>query len=425
MIRSTRWCLALLVAVIPAAPVSGQTVVPPDSLFRAGQFDQAAAGYRERQRSNPRDAAAAAMLGRIALLRNDLKEAERQLRRAVELAPDDQDAKRVLAQSYVRRDDYANAARWFQEAGNHSAAKLYEAFKGQRPYQIDAAGDSTIVPFLTTDPLPFVSVSIDGHEPVDFILDTGGAQVYVDREYAKSVGIEELATNTGSFAGGQTAETGQAKLASLGLGRLTVRQLPVTLLSLRRLKLNGRAVSGVLGTEFFSHFLTTIDYPNGRLILRSKRTHDRFVRAATEQGQESVRFWWQGTHYLVAWGRVNASGPQLWFMDTGLAGAGLTVAQSTVEAGGIRLREDQARTGAGGGGTGAFRAVPFVADSVWLGGVRERNVPGTFGPFPAGLEHAQGFRIAGIISHAFFRPYAVTFDFDDLRIYLKRAEASQ
>lgn len=46
---------------------------------------------------------------------------------------------------------------------------------------------------------------------------------------------------------------------------------------------------------------------------------------------------------------------------------------------------------------------------------------GIVGPFPPSMEYMFGFRIAGIISHTFFRPYAVTFDFANMQVYLQRA----
>ena len=47
------------------------------------------------------------------------------------------------------------------------------------------------------------------------------------------------------------------------------------------------------------------------------------------------------------------------------------------------------------------------------------GLPGVAGAFPPSLEHSEGFRIAGLISHAFFRPYAVTFDFDRMRLEIQ------
>jgi len=33
-----------------------------------------------------------------------------------------------------------------------------------------------------------------------------------------------------------------------------------------------------------------------------------------------------------------------------------------------------------------------------------------------------GFRVGGLISHTFFRPYALTFDFDQMRMFMVRGE---
>ena len=64
--------------------------------------------------------------------------------------------------------------------------------------------------------------------------------------------------------------------------------------------------------------------------------------------------------------------------------------------------------------------IPFNIDELTLGEAKERDLIGVFGPFPASMELKNGLRIAGLISHQFFRPYAVTFDFDGMKIYLKR-----
>ena len=67
-----------------------------------------------------------------------------------------------------------------------------------------------------------------------------------------------------------------------------------------------------------------------------------------------------------------------------------------------------------------MKVIPFDLDEIALGAARERNLKGFFGPFPPSLEYAMGFRIGGIISHQFFRPYALTFDFTGMRLFLKK-----
>jgi hypothetical protein len=46
--------------------------------------------------------------------------------------------------------------------------------------------------------------------------------------------------------------------------------------------------------------------------------------------------------------------------------------------------------------------------------------PRAFGPFSPQLENAFGLRIGGLISHEFFRPYALTIDFSGMRDFPTR-----
>ena len=54
---------------------------------------------------------------------------------------------------------------------------------------------------------------------------------------------------------------------------------------------------------------------------------------------------------MVGWGRVETIPPALLFVDTGLAGAGVKLAERVIKEAGIKLQEDKAYEGAGGGGT--------------------------------------------------------------------------
>jgi hypothetical protein len=84
---------------------------------------------------------------------------------------------------------------------------------------------------------------------------------------------------------------------------------------------------------------------------------------------------------------------------------------------GIKLEEDKASAGTGGGGT--LKIVPYVVRRLSFGQVQEENVPGLYdGPFP--WENMFGFHLAGMVGHDFFKPYAVTFDFENMKIFLQQ-----
>jgi hypothetical protein len=221
----------------------------------------------------------------------------------------------------------------------------------------------------------------------------------------------------GTFAGGQHAEVQNGRIESLSVGDWTIRNLPVAILALRQLSqsFGVKRIDGIIGTNLLYHFLATLDYPRGELVLRQK-TPTSLEQFATSLKGVAVPFWIAGDHFMVGWGRVETLPPTLLFVDSGLAGAGVKLAEPAIKSAGIRLEEDKAYEGAGGGG--ALKIVPYTVRQLSFGGLQEHDVPGLYdGPFP--WENSFGFYLAGMVGHDFFKPYAVTFDFENMRILLK------
>jgi hypothetical protein len=62
--------------------------------------------------------------------------------------------------------------------------------------------------------------------------------------------------------------------------------------------------------------------------------------------------------------------------------------------------------------------VPYTVRQLSFGEIKESNVLGLYdGPFP--WENTFGFHLAGMAGHDFFKPYAVTFDFMNMQIFLQ------
>lgn len=62
--------------------------------------------------------------------------------------------------------------------------------------------------------------------------------------------------------------------------------------------------------------------------------------------------------------------------------------------------------------------MPYRVGQLSFGAIKQENVSGVYdGPFP--WENAFGFHLAGMVGHDFFKPYAVTFDFENMRIFLQ------
>jgi Aspartyl protease len=147
-----------------------------------------------------------------------------------------------------------------------------ESFKGQTPYEIQGDGQITHVKFIKTDPLPVVSVHINGGDEVNFFIDTGGSELALDSEFAKELGLPQFGEVQGTFSGGQHADVEQSRIESITLGDWTIKNLPAVTMPLRQLSagLGVNRIDGIIGTTLFYHFLATLDFPHGELVLRQK-----------------------------------------------------------------------------------------------------------------------------------------------------------
>jgi Aspartyl protease/Tetratricopeptide repeat len=427
-------CAMVLAAYTLSAQARSQARQPQidsaDRLFQAGKFVEANELYARIAAQHPKDLAAILGLGRVALLSNRLDDAQKWLKRAIALKPGDVDLKVMLAETFYRQDDFQKAAASLSGVDVSSnkllvsqyptlnVAKL-ESFSGQTPYEVQGAGDETRLKFLKIEPLPLVNVRVNGGDEVTFFIDTGGSEVALDTDFARELGVPQFGAVQGTFSGGEHADVQNGRIESLTVGDWTIKNLPVAMLALRQLSegFGVKRIDGIIGTNLLYHFLATLDYPRGELVLRRKtaKSSEQFAAASSGKGI-AVPFWIAGDHFMVGRGRVEAIPPTLLFVDSGLAGAGVKLAESVINEAGIKLEEDKAYEGAGGGGK--LKIVPYVVHHLSFGRLQESDVPGLYdGPFP--WENVFGFHLAGMIGHDFLKPYAVTFDFDSMRIFLK------
>jgi tetratricopeptide (TPR) repeat protein len=435
-----RPCRFVVLAVLAASSVllwsgsvaaqsgaTSSTLAKADALFQNGNFPEAKVQYQAIAAQNPKDLHATRQIGHIALLSNQFDEAQTWLEKALALSPGDVPSKIMLAEAFYRRNDFPSAAAQLRNLppeaaellkpyGTLNRAKLL-SFARQIPYQLHGEGESVALPFVKMDPLPLLQVRINGAPPAVFFLDTGGSELLLDKDYAKELGVQSVGSVQGTFSGGEKSQVGNSRIDSLGLGAWTVQNVPVGILPLRFLSsgFGVRQLNGCVGTNLLYQFLSTIDYRQKQLVLRRKtaRNLDSFRRNLSS-GTARLPFWIAGDHFMVTWGQVNQLPRGMIFVDSGLAGAGLKLAESTIKAAGIQLDRSKAEKGAGAGGS--LDVVPYNVPLFRLGTLAQRNVNGLFdGPFP--WEKAWGFHVQGMAGDEFFRHYAVTFDFTDMLIY--------
>jgi Aspartyl protease/Tetratricopeptide repeat len=412
-----------------ASPPKESGVDSADRLFQLGKFAEAGELYSRIAARDPTDYSATLQLGRVALLSNRLDDAQKWFEKAMSLRPNDTDAKVMLAEAFYRRDDFQKAAASLSGLDVRSNKLIIEqyptlnvamlkSFKGQTPYELHGDGTSTRVKFVKTDPLPVVNVRVNGGKEVTFFIDTGGSEVTLDTDFARELGVPQFGAVQGTFSGGQHTNVQLGRIESLTVGDWTVKNVPTAMLPLRQLSegLGVKQINGIIGTTLFYHFLTTMDYPRGELVLRRKdaKSLEEFTKSAGKR--VVVPIWMASDHFMVGWGRVETLPPSLLFVDTGLVGAGVKLAESVIKEAGIKLEENKAFEGAGGGGK--LKIVPYTVHQLSFGDIKEENVPGLYdGPFP--WENMFGFHLAGMVGHDFFKPYAVTFEFDNMQIFLR------
>ncbi|MCU0425654.1 MAG: aspartyl protease family protein [Candidatus Kapabacteria bacterium] len=404
--------------------------------FRQGQFAAAKLRCAEALKRDSANADGKKLFGTLLLFENKPEEARQYLLAAHSTLPNDTALAGMLAETYYRQDKFAQAALYLRSVGRKAFAEMLESFSQgntssgktilHQPYKITSGINTdaeVVIKFVQTDPLPVVSMSVNGSAEALFILDTGGSALILDPDFAAKIGATEFGEESGTFAGGKKTPVRYGRVDSVGLGGITVQNVPINILNTKKFSVvtGGKVVSGVLGTVFLYHFLTTIDYLKGQIVLRKRGTQ----KPQTPPNAVSMPFWMSGDHFIVVQGSLqNAekeSAGMLFFVDTGLAGAGFTYPESTWKEANLKPLGGQTLTGTGG--AGAVSMTPFMIPALHLGGnpvkrISAKNVLGLAGPFPAALEYSQGYRIGGLVSHSVFRPYSLTLDFETMTMTL-------
>jgi hypothetical protein len=370
----------------------------PDQLFRQGRFAAADRGYARLLAADPGDARAWAQRGYIALLSNRFGDTERFLGAAIKLAPGDTVSMSRLADCYVRRGDFARAVPLLRAAGDQIGAAQYAAITGT-PYQISGASSARL-PFLTLDPLPSVGAAVNG-TTAPFTLDTGATFTF-SAAMAKAAGVKPAATVLVNHGSGPVPGY-IGVVDSLRLGQIEVRNIPVVWddVSFTASPGDGQPV-GVIGTTLFYHFQLTMDYAGCALGIRRPG-------AGRPAGVATAPLWLAPDHFIFSSGSVGKVEPGLVLVDTGGVGLGAVLTEAQAAAAGVIPDYGKPETDFG------VTVYPCAAD-VALGGVARQDTPGVVGPVPSPVEF--GFDYLGALSHDFFKPLSVTFDFTAMAAYI-------
>ncbi|MBV8363949.1 MAG: clan AA aspartic protease [Candidatus Eremiobacteraeota bacterium] len=245
------------------------------------------------------------------------------------------------------------------------------------------------------------------------MIDTGAPNIVLHESLARQLHLNIHSAGVGVFAGGRHAAVQSTLVPSLTIGALHIRNVPAVVMPDRQFLPGPHHMDGIIGAGLLMHFVSTLDYVNGALILRPLSANLTLAPASISATEP---MWLVGDHFIFARGRINDAPEALFSIDTGLAGGGVQATKAQLAAAHITLDEAHASNGMGGGGIVKF--IPFKA-VVGIGDASVTDVRGIY--TPEGDQFAIfPFAVAGTISHDYFRHFIVTFDFTKMQLTVQR-----
>jgi hypothetical protein len=377
------------------------------ALLRLGHFEDASKVFGRVLDLDHRDAAANAGLGKMALFRDALADADTLL--GVALAHDrDPETVRDLYATRIREGRWADAAALAEEAGEpgrHDA--LLDAAQNP-PCAISDGPDEDHLGFVIVYPVPCIRARV-GSESVLLAVDTGARSLLLDSRIARLAGVRMSAGQTSQLWLAHPQSTTEGSLPKLELGRFTLHDVPVGVMSLHTygLQLNPRSepVVGVIGVQVLRAFIPTFDYRRGELWLRRPSNRPKYVA-----GTIHVPFEIRGeadlfVHAVVAGGRPMALEVDSGFPECGFAAPDVVLAEVGLKAGGVSKVM--------GGASGFMKGSPWarvMVPSITVGGVVQSGVPGWSLKSEGDDLWRNGVRSDGYLANDFFKGWRVTYD---------------
>ena len=319
-----KWLLGIMLVVGGGCAVSqnkpDKDSAMADTAYAEGDFANAERLYREALDIDPDDARLLEKLGTLSLWKNDLAKAEFYLKAAQARQswlsrrwPLNVQPRFRLATTYIRANKWQDAATLLNQAAGpwpvgpfkelKVRAEQAALFAEDNAYRIEGPGE-TDIPFVITDPLPVVKVSINGSAPANFFIDTGAEELVLDRAFASDVKATIVGDVKGEYAGGKKGLTGYGRVASVTLGDLRVRSVPISTVDLAptsKSVFGGMEIKGIIGTRFLMQFLSTIDYSEQKLVLRQwgSKAQEGFLTSRAGWASIRIPFWWIESHLLL------------------------------------------------------------------------------------------------------------------------------
>jgi len=321
----------------------------------------------------------------------------------------------------------------FRHLGRYSEAEKFAHSRGKEKHVLEllkmlkanplkvTLDKLTVIPFAKGqlhEFFPDFEVMLNGEKVIAHV-DTGGTFLHMAPARAEKLGIELIPGGKGMH-GSRSVDIYHGIAKSFRIGDALFENVPVGALA----SLVGQENFIIFGTNILQQFLSTLDYPNKRLIL-SPRDNSQLRKehlAMLPEDKVKIPFYMAGDHYMFVRGGVGEHRDLNFFIDSGLVSL---------------------HPGKGGIRQAAFTAPPnsfikwgFKPEEVEKK-VFDSHLPLILGPLEqeghlvlAGREEKDSWgkfgevRIDGLLSHAFLKHYVWTIDFNK-RIYIFSTQAKE
>lgn len=322
---------------LSAAPDSAEVrAAAGDVLFRMGRIPEAEQEYLRAMRLDGKLARGWWGVGRVAWATSNRKRAKQWLETAHRLDPTDPDIILSWAGTLETAAEKTQALETFLELAPYEDSEFLDSIRSRINLLRQLGDRKTYVlasPYQKTElPLKLlprerlraprwgVEVRVNGSKPLTLLLDSGGPGILLNRKVAEKAGAKRLADKKIHGIGDQGPVSGYwALVERVQIGSVELHDCVV--------EASNREVSpgedGVLGTDVFSKFLVSIDFPARALRLDpwsadgappdENQLHDRVLTPERSSFTPVYRF----GHSLVIEGIVNEQDRALFLIDTG------------------------------------------------------------------------------------------------------------
>ena len=405
-------------------------------LFQLGDFKQARTVLQPLFNKKDAETSIQFRMAELLYLVGEYQNIEAILRHILEQNPKNQQI-RVQAQLYLcflyyQTNQFQKSRDLFKNMSDKielPMLDLMQSFGEKSTYAIEwlTLDRQTEIPFIAKEPLPLLSITTQGRK-INVFIDTGGDMFFLDPQLADELGIKTVAQAVESFAAGKKATIGFARADELVMGNVILKNVPINVLPIRRFSKMYRdgkyQVGGIIGTNVLRQFLSTVDYPGNKLILR-ENTPDRtkaFYQQLNKQKTTIVPFTLWATHFMLAQGKINHQGPMTFFVDSGLGSpkCSFSAAKQTLKYLGITELKKLDDKDQLGGGEGSWESYEFFIETLSLDSLQQKKTHGDYGAVGPDMYWENGFIMDGIISHNFLKHYAWTIDFTNRKMIFEK-----